>query len=303
MSPRPVVAACALLLTLVACQRGGERGASGRDGATASTLLAQGRFDEAIARAGEGSDADSLYVLGAAWAGKAKLAPLPTPAPGAAVPAAGLFKTEELTALGFLERAVAARPDHVAAQLALAELLAPHALALAAAVREQARSTVGASVPATGPDASIERVLRHYADAMQADPAATTAGEALIRFAVAAGRLDEADAAFRELLRRKREDPELLVRYGDFLAGPRANPDAALAQYAQALIWRADDAATRAKMVGIHLRAAAAHVAAQEYTSAEARLGEARRLGIEPGSPQAEQMRQIREALDEVRGH
>ncbi len=123
----------------------------------------------------------------------------------------------------------------------------------------------------------------------------------MIRFAVAAGRLGDADTAFQELLRRKREDPELLVRYGDFLAGPQARPDAALAQYGQALIWRSDDAATRAKMVDIYLRAAAAHVSVREYANAEARLAEARRVGIAPGSPQAAQVRQIEDALGEVR--
>ncbi len=92
------------------------------------------------------------------------------------------------------------------------------------------------------------------------------------------------------------------MRYGDFLAGPRGTPEAALAQYAQALIWRSSDAATRAKMVDIHLRAAAAHLSAQEYAGAEARLGEARRLGFEAGSPQANRVRELEEAIREVRG-
>jgi hypothetical protein len=296
---RALAAACALV-ALAGCQRGPAKGVAAGEAAAATALLEQGRFDEAIARAGSGTDPDSLYVLGCAWAGKARTAPLPTPEPGAVVPAEGLFKPEELTALGFLEKAAAARPDHAATQLAIAELLAPHALARAKAEREGRRSP--AVPPATGPDASPERVLRHYADAMQADLAATTAGEALIRFAVAAGRLAEADAAFQELLRRRHEDPDLLVRYGDFLAGPRGTPDAALAQYAQALIWRATDAATRAKMVDIHLRSAAAYLNTQQYTGAEARLAEARRVGIEPGSPQAQQLRQIEERLAEVRG-
>ena len=40
------------------------------------------------------------------------------------------MKAEERQALGCLERAVVARPDHAEAHLALAELLGPHALAL-----------------------------------------------------------------------------------------------------------------------------------------------------------------------------
>ena len=67
---------------------------------------------------------------------------------------------------------MAARPDHAGAQLAIAELLAPHALARVAAERDRGR-VAGAAPPRGGADASPERVLRHYADAMQADPAAT----------------------------------------------------------------------------------------------------------------------------------
>ena len=300
MRRRSVLAVSALFLALVGCRRAASGGAAASDGVSGQALVEQGRFDEAIARVADGTDPDSLYVLGRAWAGKARVAALPTPAPGVAVPAEGLFKPEELTALGFLERAAQARPDHAATQLALAELLAPHALARTAVERDRHRTPV--SAPSSGPDASPERVLRCYGDALQADPAGTAAGEALIRFAVAAGRLTEADAAFQELLRRKREDPELLVRYGDFLAGPRGAPDAALARYAQALIWRADDATTRAKMVDIQLRFAEAHLSAREYTSAEARLAEARRIGFAAGSPQAQHMRQLEEALAEVRG-
>ncbi len=292
--------ASALVLALGACRHDGAVGSGPKRAAAALELVRQGRFDEAIARAGDGTDPESLYVLGRAWAGKARTAPLPTPAPGTAVPPEGLFKPEELTALGFLDRVVAAKPDHAAAQLAIAELLAPHALARVAAERDG--SAVPSAAGAGQPDASVERVLRHYSAAMQADPGATDAAEALIRFAIAAGRLSEADAGFQELLRRKREDPDLLVRYGDFLAGPRGEPDAALARYAQALIWRADDAPTRAKMVEIHLEAAAAHLAAQEYVGAEARLQDARRLGIEAGSAQAQRAREIDERLREVRG-
>ncbi len=280
--------------------RGGPRSGSGGDGSAAAlALVEQGRFDEAISRVGQASDPESLYVLGRAWAGKARTMPLPTPQPGVPPPPEGLFKVEELTALGLLEKAVAAQPDHPGAQLALARLLAPHALAWAAAERAVGR----AAAPRTsGPDASPERVLRAYADAMQADPAGTTAAEDLVRFAVAAGRLVEADAGYRELLRRRRQDPDLLVRYGDFLAGPKGSPDSALAQYAQALMWRPEDAATRLKMIEIHLQAADGHLRKQEYVSAEARLGEARRLGVEEGGTQRGRMREMEETLHEVRG-
>jgi tetratricopeptide (TPR) repeat protein len=260
-------------------------------------LIRAHKYDEAIARVGEGADAESLYLLGLAWAGKAESAPIPTPAGTAG--SGEVWKPEELRALELLQRAVAARPDHAGAHRAIAELLAPHAL-------ERLRSGRPAAHPAApaadGPDASVERVLRAYGDAVQADPAATEAAADLVRFATAAGRLAEADAAYRELLRRQREDPGLLVRYGDFLAGPMGQPDAALAQYAQALMWRPDDAATRVKVAEIHLQAAAGCLQRHEYLPAEARLKEARRAGVDPSSPQTARLRELEQVLRDIRG-
>ncbi len=92
------------------------------------------------------------------------------------------------------------------------------------------------------------------------------------------------------------------MRYGDFLAGPMDQPDAALAQYAQALMWRPDDAATRVKVADIHLRAAAGRLQRHEYLPAEARLKEARRAGVDPASPQAARLRELEQALRDVRG-
>ncbi len=298
------IAALALVVFAVsaACRRGPGAGGSGADGPSgaALALVEEGRFDEAIARVGDGADPASLYVLGRAWAGKAETAPIPTPAPGAVVPPEGFFKQEELAALDFFEKAAAARPEHVGTQLAIGRLLAPHALAWAAAER-----ALGKPLPRgteQGPDASPERVLRAFSEALQSDPAGVTAAEELIHFATAAGRLAEADAGYQELLRRKREDPDLLIRYGDFLAGPKGSPDAALSQYAQALIWRPEDTVTRTKMVDIHLHAAQMHLDADEYAGAEARLGQARRVGITGGSSQARRLREIETALRAIRG-
>jgi tetratricopeptide (TPR) repeat protein len=263
----------------------------------------QRQFEAALARLGTGSDAESLYLIGRAWAGKAETAPLPTPpaaAPGAAPAPAPELKPEELRALEFFERAISARPDHTAAHLAIAELLAPHALARAVPPTRVGRTA--AIPPPPGPDTSVERVLRSYGEAVQADPAGTGAVEGLIRFATSAGRLSEADAAFQELVRRRREDPDLLLRYGDFLAGARRDPEAALAQYAQALIWRPDDAATRSKVADIHLSAAAGLLARREYVSAEARLREARKYVRAPGSPAAARLRDLESQLRDIRG-
>jgi hypothetical protein len=145
-------------------------------------------------------------------------------------------------------------------------------------------------------------VLRSYGDALQADLAGTKAAEGLIAFAIPAGRAGEADAAFQELVRRRREDPALLVRYGDFLAGPAGKPEAALAQYAQALIWKPADDATKLKMAEIHLAAAAVHLRDLQYVAAEARLKDARRYTVDPASPQAARLAELEGRVRDVRG-
>jgi tetratricopeptide (TPR) repeat protein len=259
-------------------------------------LLAERRYDDVLARVGDAADPDSAYIAGRAWAGKAESAPVPTRVPGA--PAAGTrLKPEEERALSAYARAVAARPDFVEAHIAIAELLAPHALqAVAAAPR------VRPGAPVRGPDPLVERVLRSYGDALQADLVGTKAAEGLLVFATRAGRPGEADAAFQELVRRRREDPALLVRYGDFLAGPAGKPEAALAQYAQALIWRPEDSATKQKMAEIHLAAAAVHLRDLQYVAAEARLKQARRYTVDPASPQAARLAELENRVRDVRG-
>ena len=255
------------------------------------------RFDDAIARLGESDDPEALYLLGQAWAGKAQAAPVPTPVPGAgsAAPAGSALKPEEERALGYYERATAARPDHAGAHLATARLLAPHALVGVGA------KGGGAPVGTTA-DTSVDRVLRSFGDAIQADPAGIVAVEEMIRFALAAGRVPAAEGGFQELVRRRREDPAVLVRYGDFLAGPAGNPDGALARYAQALIWRPDDTATRLKMADIHLAEASALLAKLQYAAAEARLRDARPFVVDPASPQAARLRELEGRIRDIRG-
>ena len=299
MSGRARTVLAAIVFACAGCTREAPRGAASSSSG-AQALIDHGRFDEAIESIGTAADADSLYLLGRAWEGKGRSAPLPTPPPGSGVPAGTLFKPEEERALAFLERAVAARPDHIAALLAVADLLAPHALARTEAGRKGG-VPAAASLPA-GPDASVERVLRAYGDAVEADPAGTAAAEAMIAFATRAGRLAEADAAFQELLRRRREDPDLLVRYGDFLVQARQTPEDALSPYAQALIWRPTDAATQLKMADIHLQAVAALLARREYLRAEARVKEARKFVVAPGSPQAARLKELEQVLRDVRG-
>lgn len=282
-------------LSLLSGCRGRDGSGAAVDSAPVLELVNTQRYDEAIARVGERSDPESLYLLGLAWAGKARSAPLPTPAPGA--PDTGLgWKPEELRAIELLQRAIAGRPDHAGSHQALAELMAPHAIERLTTARS------GPARPDGGPDASIDAVLGHFADAVQADTRATAAAESLVQFAVRAGRLAEADAAYQELLKRRREDPALLVRYGDFLAGTKGDQDAALAQYAQALMWRPDDGSTRQKIAEIHLRAAAEYLKRQEYAAAEARLSDARRAGASPTSAAGARLRELEQVLRDIRG-
>jgi len=291
-------AAVLLLLACAGC--GGEgRSASGTAEdplADARALLGEHRYDEVLARVGEAMDPGSAYLAGRAWAGKAALSPVPTPAPGSSGRASRL-KPEEERALAAYERALVARPDFVDAHIAIAELLAPHALLSASAAP---RGRPGPQ--AAPPDPLVERVLRGYGDALQADLAGTKAAEGLIEFATRASRPGEADAAFQELVRRRREDPAPLVRYGDFLAGPAGKPEAALAQYAQALIWRPDDFATKLKMADIHLAAAAELLRNLQYAAGEARLKEARRFAVDPASPQAARLAELESRVRDVRG-
>jgi hypothetical protein len=285
---RLAAAGALLLLAGIACRRGPAGGAAADPLAGARTLIEERRFDEAIEAIGEQADPEALYLLGRAWAGKAQSAPVPTPVPGSRDWAP--MKPEESQALAFLERAVAARPDLAGAHLAIADLLAPHALAAA-------RRGVAAAGNGT-----VGHVLESYGRAIQADPAGTVAVESMIRFATAAGRVSEAEGAFQELVRRRREDPDVLVRYGDFLAGPGGNTEGGLAQYSQALIWRPDDTKTRLKIAAIHLSSASALLAQREYAAAEARLGVARRFVADPASPEAARLREIQGRLAEIRG-
>jgi len=300
VSGRSTRGAAALLLLLgAACSResGSSSAAAVADPlAEARTLLAERRYDDVLARVGDALDADSAYIAGRAWAGKAASAPAPSPLAGARV-ADTRLKPEEEHALAAYTRAVTARPGLVDAHLAIAELLAPHALQAAAAAP---RVRPGAPVPP--PDPLVERVLMSYGNALQADLVDIKAAEGLIAFAIRAQRPGEADAGFQELVRRRREDPVLVVRYGDFLAGPAGNPEAALAQYAQALILRPDDSATKQKMAEIHLNAAAAHLRQLEYVAAEARLTQARRYTVNATSPQAARLAELESRVREIRG-
>jgi tetratricopeptide (TPR) repeat protein len=272
------VLALVALLPVAGCSRSSTReSAAGGGPGEVERLIEEGDYDTALARLGGAEDAESLYLLGRAWAGKARATP--------ALPGTPLG-LEEQQALGFLEKAAAVRPDHAATQLAIARLLAPH-------VSAGGESAPGAVTP--------QRVMKAYGAAIQADPSGTEAVEALIAFAVRTGRLSEAEAAFEELTRRDRENPEILVRFGDFLAGPKGDREAALGVYAQALIWRPDDVQTRQKIAALHLDAAEAYLEQDQYVQASARLREARKYA-DPDTTQAARLAATERALAEATG-
>jgi tetratricopeptide (TPR) repeat protein len=282
-----VVLAAALLGS--GCVRDGDRRA-GAGGVIeeARALIDQGDYDGALARLGGGTDAESLYLLGRAWAGKAAGT---TPAPD------GSLGSEEVQALDFLEQAVAAEPNHAEAHLAIGNLLAPHVRSTGGV-----EGATGTPVATSGSGVGADRVLEAYGAAVQADPADTASVEALIQFATRVGRPREARGAFQELTRRDRENPDVLVRFGDFLTGPGQDPEAALGVYAQALIWRPDDSETRLKVADVHLEAARGHVERREFVAAEARLREARKFVVDPASPQARTLREVANALADASG-
>jgi hypothetical protein len=213
----------ALLIAAAACSREPAGGSKGGDAlAEVRSLLSERRYDDALARLGDAADPEAAYLAGRAWAGKAETAPAPIGAPGVR-PQRRCSSPKSSAALGFYERAVAARPDfgdaHSRDRRAAGAARGPPAAALPAPVP---RGKAGPPV-AAAPDPLVDRVLSSYGNAMQSDLAGTQAAEALIAFATRVGRTNEADGAFQELVRRRREDQALLVRYGDFLAGRPAS--------------------------------------------------------------------------------
>jgi tetratricopeptide (TPR) repeat protein len=299
-------------LLAIACQKGGSEApaAAGGSLAEARTLVEGGQLDEALARLQSNTEPEALYLQGVAWARKAEKAPIPTPVPGAtALPE---WKPEEIRAIDFFERATEARPDLAGAHLALAQILAPHALARAerdaSASAAAARRRKGKApeplpaVAAEGPDASPERVVREYQRAAQGDPASKAPVEALIDFAARAGRIADAESGYLELLKRVRERPEPFVAYGDFLRDKKQDTDGAIAQYRQALIWRPDDDETRGKIADIYIAQARAHVDAREYATADARLHEAEKYVTDKSSPVGQRLQEQQTFLAQIRG-
>lgn len=304
---QPRLLACLLLLG-VGCQGQPQPEAPARTATPAPnspvaqgrTLFEQGQYDAAMAKFQEApGDPDSLYYQAVIWARRAQGAPDPTPPlPPSPLPRRYTpppppeFKPEELQALGLLEQAVAAQPSHVAAHLAIAQLLEPHAVRLAeqeqaAAARPRGRrAPTPVPTPEGQPDYSPARVVQAYQGAIRATPKDTEAIEGLIRFALRVKDVAAADAAFQELLGRDRERAEPIVRYADFLAQEKRDEAAAIARYREALIWQPEDEAIKLRIADIFLTRGEEHFKRQEYAPAEGAFAEARKYIANPSSPQ-----------------
>lgn len=275
-------------------------------------LIDKGQADEALLKLESAPEsAEAFYLRGLAWARKAETAPLPTPPPpapdaprGAPPPRAPELKDEELKALSFYDQAARADAKFAAAPLAAAELLAPHALrAFDQQALQRGKRPGGAAVAvAPGEPWSPDSVLRLYQQAVTADARSTNAVEALLAFALRVGKLDEADAGFRELIKRDRESDKPLIRYGDFLRERRGEGLKAADQYQQALIWRPDDEGTRAKLAEVYLDLGVDHFKKREYLAAQARFDEAQKYIKDPTSPQAARLKDYNAQIREIRG-
>jgi len=254
------------------------------------------------------SEPATWVVQGRAWAHKAQGAPLPTPPPppsplprGAEPPRAPEFKPEELKALEFFERAAAADPKQWQAHLGVADLLAPHAVRRYESELGQKRHAHAPPAAAGEPDWSIDRILRAYQQAVEAREGDPAPVEALIAFGTHVGRVVEVDDAYKELIRRRREDPGPLVRHGDFLAKVVKDPKRAVEQYQQALIWRPDEGSIKARLADVYLGLAGEHLRKREYMAAQVHVQAARRYVTDPQSPQSELLRSYEQQLQDIR--
>jgi tetratricopeptide (TPR) repeat protein len=135
---------------------------------------------------------------------------------------------------------------------------------------------------------------------MAADPSRAPV-DRLIAFATRAGRLDAAEGAHQELLRRVKESAEPYALYGDFLATQRNDRDGAIDQYRQALIWKADDEVTRAKLADIYLARGIEYYGKQEFARAAAELKEAQKYVTDRDSERGRRLQTYLERMREIR--
>ncbi|HET7293745.1 MAG TPA: hypothetical protein VFM88_15075, partial [Vicinamibacteria bacterium] len=250
--------------------------------------------------------------LGAVWAKKAEAAPLPTPPPlasplpkRATPPPAPEFKPEELTALGFLDNALRASPGHAIASLALAQVLAPHAVRrhdLEKASGQRKGRAKPLPPPAPGePDFTPERVAGAFRAAVLGTTASREPIDRMFEFCARVERLDDAQWALEELLKRERESPDPLVRYGDFLRDRRKEPHRAIERYREALMWRPDDEAVLGRIADIYIGEGIEAFDRRQWAVSQARLQEAQKYVKNPNSPQGLRIRDYQSRLASIR--
>ena len=269
--------------------------------AEGKALLDQGQLDAALAQLQQApNDPDGLYYQALVHLKKAEVLPAAE---------AGL-KDEELQALGLLEQAVAAKKEHALAQRTLADLLAPYSIAkFGPRAAKAAKARKGAARPEVSPDSAgvaapdlaPERVIAAYKAAIAADKSDVGGVEALVAFARAAGRLEDAEWGFRERVQRQMESAEPHIAFGDFLVQDRKDPMRAIEQYNLALVWQPDSLDAKNRIADIYLGEAEEHFEKKEYASAEARLAYAQKFVTDPQSYQAARIREIRGKLRGMR--
>jgi hypothetical protein len=279
-------------------------------------LLKAGRIDDALLRLQQSQAPEAWLLQGDAWAKKSETAPVPTAealppgSPKGAVPVTPEFKPEELRAIEHYEKAIAALSNDPRPRLGLARLLAPHALrrydaeraaASAPAPKKGAKALPTLAPPPPGPDFSAARVTREYRTAAAATSSSIDPIEALYAFAVRAGQIEDAEWALKERIRRENENPEHLVRYGDFLRQVKKTPEAAMEQYRQALIWRPDDAVAKGGIADIYMDQGHTHYQNNEYALAEARYQDAAKWVTDRTSAQYKRLQAEMDRLKQLR--
>ena len=142
--------------------------------------------------------------------------------------------------------------------------------------------------------------MAEYQAASRSPQVARAAADGLIAFGTRAGRLDAADAGFRQLLELVKEKPEPFIQYGNFLLEQKGDGVGAIEQYRQALIWKSDDEATRLRIADIYLGRGAEQFGKQHFALADEEFKQAAKW-VAPGSPQEQQLRSYQRQLREIR--
>lgn len=298
-----VVTLIALAALAVACdtlplpgrqQSGGSSGAALAPAVQqGKALLDEGQLDAALAKLQElPDDPVGLYYQGVIHVRKGSATPLPDTG----------FRDEDKLAVAALERAIAAKPEFAAAHFTLAEVLAPYTLKrYGPAASARRRAPRQPSPEPDDPDITPERVARAYQAAVAHDTTSQAPIDALLRFAREMKRPDDAEPAYRAMLERDKESAAPHVAYGDFLYREKNDPMQAIDQYQLALVWKPQDSMPKDRICDIYLDMAEAHYSKREWATAEARLKDARKFVVTPGSPQDQRLKDLQGKLSAIR--